>query len=100
MCMYVCMYACLNVSMFVSMYVCIYVCMYVCVYRCMYVSFYISMSEFFIYKKTAQDQDLSGLSGFFRQLRSKSCFKMSVLNGFLTVYLKKTLKNRAGFELF
>ena len=23
-------------------------------------------------------QDLSGLSGFFRQLRSKSCFKMSV----------------------
>ena len=26
-------------------------------------------------------QDLSGLSGFFRQLRSKSCFKMS---GFLS----------------
>ena len=27
-------------------------------------------------------QDLSGLSGFFRQLRSKSCFKMSGLSGF------------------
>ena len=27
-------------------------------------------------------QDLSGLSGFFRQLRSKSCFKMSDLSGF------------------
>ena len=27
-------------------------------------------------------QDLSGLSGFSRQLRSKSCFKMSGLSGF------------------
>ena len=27
-------------------------------------------------------QDLSGLSGLFRQLRSKSCFKMSGLSGF------------------
>ena len=27
-------------------------------------------------------EDLSGLSGFFRQLRSKSCFKMSGLSGF------------------
>ena len=27
-------------------------------------------------------QDLSGLSGFFRQLRSKSCFKMSGLSDF------------------
>ena len=27
-------------------------------------------------------QDLSGLSGFFGQLRSKSCFKMSGLSGF------------------
>ena len=30
------------------------------------------------------------LSGFFKQLRSKSCFKMSGLSGFWTVYLKKT----------
>ena len=45
-------------------------------------------------------QDLSGLSGFFRQLRSKSCFKMSGLSGFWTVYLKKPLKNRARFERF
>ena len=37
-------------------------------------------------------QDLSGLSGFFRQLRSKSCFKMSGLSGFLTVYLRKPRK--------
>ena len=44
--------------------------------------------------------DLSGLSGFFRQLRSKSCLKMSGLRGFWTVYLKKTLKNRARFERF
>ena len=41
-------------------------------------------------------QDLSGLSNFFRQLRSKSCFKMSGLSGFWTVYLKKPLKNRAS----
>ena len=34
-------------------------------------------------------QDLTGLSGFFRQLRSKSCFKMSGLSGSWTVYLKK-----------
>ena len=35
-------------------------------------------------KKNAQKtaQDLSGLSGFFRQLRSKSCFEMSGLSGF------------------
>ena len=45
-------------------------------------------------------QDLSGLSGFFRQLRSKSCFKMSGLSGFWTVYLKKPLKNRARFKRF
>ena len=37
-------------------------------------------------------QDLSGLSGFFRQLRSKSCFKMSGLSGFWTVLFKKTAK--------
>ena len=46
-------------------------------------------------------KDLSGLSGFFRQLRSKSCFKMSGLSGFWTVYLKKKRsKNRARFERF
>ena len=48
-------------------------------------------------------QDLSGLSGFFKRLRSKSCFKMSGLSSFWTVYLKKPLKNRArlnGFERF
>ena len=45
-------------------------------------------------------QDLSSLSGFFRQLCSKSCFKMSGLSGFRTVYLKKPLKNRARFERF
>ena len=35
-------------------------------------------------------QDLSGLSGFFRQLRSKSCFKMSGLSyvSFFNGYLK------------
>ena len=46
------------------------------------------------------NQDLSGLSGFFRQLRSKSCFKMSGLSGFRTVYLKKPLKSCAVFEQF
>ena len=34
-------------------------------------------------------QDLNNLSGFCKQLRSKSCFKISCLSGFLTVYLKK-----------
>ena len=46
-------------------------------------------------------QELRGLSGFFRRLRSKSCFKMIALSGFRTVYLKKKqLKNRTIFELF
>ena len=45
-------------------------------------------------------QDLSGLSGFLRQLRSKSCFKISGLSGFERFYLKKPLKNRARFEQF
>ena len=49
-------------------------------------------------------QDLSGLSGFFRQLRSKSCFKKSGLSGFSTVYVKKsrskTAQNLNGFERF
>ena len=45
-------------------------------------------------------QDLSGLSGFFRQLHSKSCFIMSGLSGFWTVYLQKPLKNYARFERF
>ena len=45
-------------------------------------------------------QDLSGLSGFFRHLRSKFCLKMSGLSGSCTVYLKKPLKNRARFEWF
>ena len=41
---------------------------------------------------------------FFRQLRSKSCFKMSGLSGFWTVYLKKTAQEPrkiwAVFERF
>ena len=35
------------------------------------------------------------LSGFCRQLRSKSCFKMSGLSGFWTTYLEIPLKNRS-----
>ena len=40
-------------------------------------------------------QDLSGLSGFFRRLRSKSCFIISGLSGFWAVYIKKKRTNIA-----
>ena len=45
-------------------------------------------------------QDLSGFSGFFRQLRSKSCFKMSGLSGFERFIYKNPLKIHARFERF
>ena len=37
---------------------------------------------------------------FFRQLRSKSCIKMSGLSGFWTVYLKKPLKPRKIWTVY
>ena len=54
------------------------------------------------FKKTLKNRSrLERFERFFlRQLRSKSCFKMSGLSGFWTVYLKKPLKNRARFERF
>ena len=57
--------------------------------------------ERFIKKKRLKQLKIWAIwAFFFRRLRSKSCFEMSGLSGFWTVYLKKPLKSCAVTERF